>query len=116
MSSSRRGAVEWVLEFERRTPLFTEQLMGWTGSTEPLSQIRLRFPTREAAVRYAQRQGLRFEVREPTHIRSGDLVRTEQRLPGIDHHVPVEVAWAWDAPHLALDGLAAAGAIGEKAA
>lgn len=43
-------------------------LMGWTGSTDPLPQAKLRFPTREATVKYAQRQGLRFEVHEPTHI------------------------------------------------
>src|SRR4051812_25915307 len=56
MSSGRARAAEWVLEFERRTPPFIESLMGWTGSTDMLSHIRLRFPSREAAVAYAERQ------------------------------------------------------------
>lgn len=102
MSSGRRRAAEWVLEFEPRAPLFVEPLMGWTGSTDTLSQVRLRFPSREAAVAYARQQGLRYEIRDPTHIRPGDLPRSR---PQMVHHLPVEVAWAWEAPHLALDNL-----------
>lgn len=103
MSSGRARAAEWVLEFEPRAPLFIEPLMGWTGSTDTLSQVRLKFPSREAAIAYARRQGLRFEVREPHHIRTGDLARMRPRLP--EHHVPLEVAWAWEAPHLVLPDL-----------
>jgi hypothetical protein len=73
MSSGRWRVGEWVLEFERRSPLFIEPLMGWTGSADTLSQVRLRFPSREAAIAYAHRQGLRYEVREPAHLWSGGL-------------------------------------------
>lgn len=38
--------------------------MGWTGSTDPLAPVRLAFASREAAVTYAERQGLEYEVRE----------------------------------------------------
>jgi hypothetical protein len=36
--------------------------MGWTGTTDPLSGLELKFPTLEAAIRYARRQGLDFSV------------------------------------------------------
>jgi ETC complex I subunit-like protein len=72
MSAGRRGATEWVLEFEPRARPFVEPLMGWVGGADPLSQVRLRFPSREAAIAYARRQGLAFEVREPAHLRRGD--------------------------------------------
>ena len=38
--------------------------MGWTGGTDTLSQVELEFPSAEAAVRYAKRQGLDFVVQD----------------------------------------------------
>jgi hypothetical protein len=62
MTSGRAGTHRWILEFEPQSAPFIEPLMGWTGSTDPLAQVRLAFPTREAAVAYAQHQGLDYEV------------------------------------------------------
>jgi len=42
--------------------------MGWTGHDDTLAQVELSFPSREAAVAYAQRNGLQYVVR-------GDVVR-----------------------------------------
>jgi hypothetical protein len=56
--------------------------MGWIGGADPLSHVRLRFPNREAAIAYARRQGLAFEVREPTHVHRGGLVRVPMRDVG----------------------------------
>ncbi|HSK40770.1 MAG TPA: NADH dehydrogenase ubiquinone Fe-S protein 4 [Arenibaculum sp.] len=56
-------ASDWVLGFEPRSAQFIEPLMGWCGGSDPLRHVELRFPTPEAAVRYAQRQGLRYELR-----------------------------------------------------
>jgi hypothetical protein len=108
ISSGRTRAAEWVLEFERRTPPFIEPLMGWTGSTDMLSHIRLRFPNREAAVAYAERQGLCYEIREPTHIRADDLARERQRIPDPGHRLSLETAWAGEVPHLAPHQIKAA--------
>jgi hypothetical protein len=50
MTSGRAGTRRWILEFEPQSAPFIEPLMGWTGSTDPMAQVRLAFPTREAAV------------------------------------------------------------------
>ena len=68
-SSAPRLHERWVLEFEptrRREP---DRLMGWAGGADPLEQVRLEFPSREAASAYAERYGLACEVSEP-HRRS----------------------------------------------
>lgn len=43
--------------------------MGWTGGDETLVQVCLTFPTREAAERYARREGLSYVVRLPVDRR-----------------------------------------------
>lgn len=52
----------WQLAFERRKAPFIEPLMGYTGSTETLTQVELEFPTLRSAIRYAERQGLTYVV------------------------------------------------------
>jgi len=53
----------WLLEFEPQSGPFIEPLMGWTGSSDPLAHMQLGFASREAAIAYAERQGLEYEVR-----------------------------------------------------
>jgi ETC complex I subunit conserved region len=65
MTSGRAGTTQWLLEYEPQSAPFIEPLMGWTGSTDPMAHLRLSFPSREAAVAYAERQGLEYAVREP---------------------------------------------------
>ena len=60
-----RGRRPWVLEFEPAGRRWIEPLMGWTASDDPFAQIRLTFPTLEAAVDYAEREGLDYAVVEP---------------------------------------------------
>lgn len=52
----------WLLVFEPRFAPFVDPLMGWTGSRDTLTQVELSFPTLDAAVSYAERQGLRYVV------------------------------------------------------
>jgi hypothetical protein len=53
---------DWRLVFERRTAPFIEPLMGWTGGDDTLTQVELAFPTLDAAVRHAEREGLSYVV------------------------------------------------------
>ena len=62
MTSGRTRAERWTLRFERRSAPYIEPLMGWTGDDDTLAQIELSFPSAEAAIAYARRQGLQYTV------------------------------------------------------
>lgn len=72
MTSGRARTKRWLLEFAPQSAPFIEPLMGWTGSTDPLASVRLCFPTREAAIAYAERQGLDYDVRGAEMSRRAD--------------------------------------------
>jgi hypothetical protein len=84
MTSGRAATKRWLLEYEPQSAPFIEPLMGWTGSADPMAQMRLTFPSREAAVAYAERQGLDYEVRESTgsgEVRVGAAKPQSQPMP-----------------------------------
>jgi hypothetical protein len=62
MTSGKARTKTWKLRFEPRSARVIEPLMGWTASEETLSQVELSFPTLQAAVAYARREGLQFVV------------------------------------------------------
>jgi len=68
MQSGRGKTKQWVMVHEPGAPRETDPLMGWTSSSDTLSQVRLRFDSREQAVAYAERKGLDYTVQEP-HVR-----------------------------------------------
>jgi hypothetical protein len=39
--------------------------MGYTGSTDTVTQAELEFPTLQSAIRYAEQQGLSYVVQRP---------------------------------------------------
>jgi len=63
--SGRRRAEEWVLEFEPKAGKRPDPLMGWAGGGGTEEQVRLSFPSREAALSYAARHGIEAEVLAP---------------------------------------------------
>lgn len=65
MQSGVAKTRDWVLEFVPADAKVIDPLMGWTGSDDMNSQVRLRFGTREAAIAYAERYHIPFEVFEP---------------------------------------------------
>ena len=64
MQSGRGKDGQWVLEFEPQAPRSVEPLMGWTSSSDTLSQTRLFFESKEDAVAYAQSKGYLYTVEE----------------------------------------------------
>lgn len=65
MQSGRANSKAWMLRFESRAPKVTDPLMGWTGSADTGTQLRLRFASREDAIAYAERNGFAYTVDEP---------------------------------------------------
>lgn len=65
MQSGRANTQEWVLEYATLERPRLDPLTGWPGSGDTRNQVRLRFPTREAAMAYAQMRGMLYEVAEP---------------------------------------------------
>ena len=65
MQSGRGNTEAWVLEYEPRSAKETDPLMGWVGSADTRSQVRLRFPSKEEAVAFAKKNGMNFRVQEP---------------------------------------------------
>ena len=65
MQSGRGNTHTWVLEFVPSAPKRADPLMGWIGSNDTRSQIRLTFASREDAIAYADRKGLSYHVLEP---------------------------------------------------
>ncbi len=110
MSSGRANTCGWVLEFGPRSREFIDPLMGWTGGADPLRHVRLSFPTREAAVAYARREGLPFTVHEPREPRPA-LCPAESR-PELPMHAALQgdplFCFAWERPHLVMPDLEAA--------
>jgi len=65
MQSGKAKTRDWVLEFEPQAAKRPDALMGWSGSTDTLGQVRLSFATREEAESYAKRAGLAIAVAAP---------------------------------------------------
>ncbi len=62
MQSGRARMGEWLLEVERDEPQRPDPLTGWPGSGATATQVQLAFPSREAALAYAQAHGLTVEI------------------------------------------------------
>jgi hypothetical protein len=65
MQSGKAKTLNWVLEFEPGAAKRADPLMGWAGSPDTDGQIRLVFETQDAALSYAQRHGIAYEVAVP---------------------------------------------------
>jgi ETC complex I subunit conserved region len=55
----------WVLEFEPESPRQIDPLMGWTSSSDMRAQVRLRFPTKEEAMAYAEKNAIPYRLEDP---------------------------------------------------
>ena len=65
MQSGVANTKHWMLAFVPTDRRQIDPLMGWTGSSDTRRQVRLWFDTEEAAVAYAERHGLLYEVEKP---------------------------------------------------
>ncbi|WP_174273977.1 NADH dehydrogenase ubiquinone Fe-S protein 4 [Sphingomonas bacterium] len=70
MQSGRASEGAWILEYEPAEAKHPDPLTGWAGSGDTREQVRLGFPTLDAARDYCARHGLAF------HVTAGQASRT----------------------------------------
>ncbi len=64
MQSGRGKLKNWVLEFITKDPSINP-LMGWETSTDTLEEVILKFPSKDKAIEYAEKNNISYNVIEP---------------------------------------------------
>ncbi len=88
MSSGTANTKTWILEYGASEARDIDPLMGWTGSGDTQSQVRLKFADKDAALAFAREKGIEVQVSEP-HARKakiraggyGENFATNRRVP-----------------------------------
>jgi len=60
--SGKANTGRWLLEFERKDAVRPDPLTGWNGSSDTNPQVRIAFPTKEAAILYCDKRGLQYHL------------------------------------------------------
>ena len=64
MQSGRSKYNKWVLKFLDQKNQLKDTMMGWNGGSSTVSQIELKFTSKEEAVSYAKKNSIDYEVLE----------------------------------------------------
>tara|TARA_Y100001935_G_scaffold79634_1_gene66586 strand:+ start:327 stop:605 length:279 start_codon:yes stop_codon:yes gene_type:complete len=64
MQSGRSKFNNWVLKFNNNRNQKKDSLMGWNGGSNTISQVELKFSTKEDAIKYAKRNNIEYVVLE----------------------------------------------------
>ena len=64
MQSGRSKFNKWVLKFSDKKNQLKDTMMGWNGGSSTISQIELKFSSKEEAVSYAKKNSIDYEVLE----------------------------------------------------
>ena len=64
MQSGRAKYNKWVLKFKDQKNQLKDTMMGWNGGSSTVSQIELKFSSKEKAVNYAKKNNIDYEVLE----------------------------------------------------
>jgi len=62
MQSGKARTQTWVLEYAPAEAKRPDPLTGWAGSGDTQSQVKLSFPSREAAQAYADKEGITYTL------------------------------------------------------
>ena len=60
--SGKANSGSWLLEFERQQPQRPDPLTGWNGSGDTNTQVKLNFPTKEAAIAYCAKHRFSYHL------------------------------------------------------
>ncbi len=64
MQSGRSKYNKWVLKFLDQKNQLKDTMMGWNGGSSTVSQIELKFSSKEEAVSYAKKNSIDYEILE----------------------------------------------------
>jgi len=64
MQSGGANVKKWLVEHVPAAPKEIDGLMGWVGSRDTLTQLRLRFDSKEEAIAYCTRKGFEYSLHE----------------------------------------------------
>nr|CAG4643504.1 EOG090X0DNW [Ilyocryptus agilis] len=64
MQSGTNNTHKWIVGFDTRER-WENPLMGWTSSGDPLSNVELKFSSKEDAIAFCERYGWEYSVNEP---------------------------------------------------
>ena len=64
MQSGKRSIKKWLLEFSTLNT-GTNPLMGWVSSIDTMSEVKLKFSTKDQAINYAKKNNIDYNVIEP---------------------------------------------------
>jgi len=65
MQSGTARTKHWVLDFAQAESRVKDPLMGWTGSGDTQTQVKLRFASQAEAEGYAKAHGIDYVVIQP---------------------------------------------------
>ena len=64
MQSGKRNEKSWLLEFDTLNTGISP-LMGWESSNDTMSEVKLKFSTKEQAINYAKKYNVDYYIIEP---------------------------------------------------
>ena len=64
MQSGNRNTKKWILEFDTLDNGI-DPLMGWETSKDTMSEVKLKFSTKDEAINYAKKNNIRYYIVEP---------------------------------------------------
>lgn len=62
LQSGKARTQTWMLEFEPAEAKTPDPMTGWAGSGDTQQQVKLSFPSEDAARAYADRNGIAYHV------------------------------------------------------
>ncbi|KAJ1920760.1 ndufs4 NADH dehydrogenase Fe-S protein subunit [Mycoemilia scoparia] len=67
MTSGKDQTRFWKIDFDslEMADRWENQLIGWASSADPMQSVRLKFTSKDAAIRFAEKQGWNYYVQEP---------------------------------------------------
>ena len=64
MQSGRSKFNKWILKFNNNRNQKKDSIMGWNGGSNTISQVELKFDTKEDAINFAERNDIEYVVLE----------------------------------------------------